>query len=73
MRSLSGLPLQGRVVPEFGDERLRELIVSRYRDIYSVEDDRVFIVGVIHGARDMLTAWPEKPRLATPIDPEFPA
>ena len=33
-RSLSAFPLRGRVVPEFGSESIRELIVKSYRIVY---------------------------------------
>ena len=48
-RSLSGFPLSGRVVPEFGDETLREKIVYSYRVIYRVEAEIVIIASVVHG------------------------
>lgn len=44
-------PFMGRVVPEYRNQSLRELIVYRYRVIYLVMADGVNIVGVIHGAR----------------------
>lgn len=47
---LSRLPRQGRTVPEFGDETLRELIFQNYRVVYRIDGDRVGIVAVRHGA-----------------------
>lgn len=46
-------PLLGRVVPEFAQERLRELIFRGYRIVYSVEGSVVTILRVVHGARDL--------------------
>jgi addiction module RelE/StbE family toxin len=53
---LVDFPELGRVVPE-GDGRHREIVVPPYRILYRVADDEVFIVTVIHGARDLATLW----------------
>ena len=50
--SLVTLSSRGRVVPEVGDEALRELFVYKYRLMYRVHDERVVIVAFLHGARD---------------------
>ena len=42
---------RGQVVPEFGDESIRELLVKPYRLIYKVTDEHVFIVAFIHGSQ----------------------
>ena len=44
-------PLSGRVVPEVGNEAVRELIHGNYRIVYRVRADLVEIVTVFHGAR----------------------
>jgi toxin ParE1/3/4 len=44
-------PLSGRVVPEVGDDMLREVIHGSYRIVYRVRSDLVEIVTVFHGAR----------------------
>jgi toxin ParE1/3/4 len=44
-------PLSGRVVPEVGDEALREAIHGNYRIVYRVRVDLVEVVTVFHGAR----------------------
>ncbi|MBI2466215.1 MAG: type II toxin-antitoxin system RelE/ParE family toxin [Candidatus Rokubacteria bacterium] len=48
---LESHPLSGRVVPEVGDESLREVIQSNYRIVYRLRADVVEIVTVSHGAR----------------------
>lgn len=48
---------RGRVVPEFGDITIRELFVKRYRLIYQIREQTIYIVGFIHGARDLLALW----------------
>lgn len=44
-------PRAGRVVPEVGDESLREVIQGNYRIVYRVRHDVVEIATVFHGAR----------------------
>jgi plasmid stabilization system protein ParE len=54
-KSLGQFARRGRIVPERGDERLRELVVaSSYRLIYKiVNDDEVHIIVFINSARDL--------------------
>ena len=49
---LRDFPRTGRVVPE-GDGAQREILFDPYRIIYRVESDEVYIVTVVHGARDL--------------------
>ena len=46
-------PHIGRMVPEFNRSDLRELIFRAYRIVYLAQDDDVFILRVVHGARDL--------------------
>ena len=48
---LATFPAAGRVVPEFAQETLRELISGPYRVIYEIMDADVHILTVHHGAR----------------------
>jgi plasmid stabilization system protein ParE len=50
-RSLSNFPLAGRVVPEFGEENIREKLVYSYRIIYRIQGETITIAAVIHGKR----------------------
>jgi len=50
-RSIESLPRSGRVVPELGDEKIRERFIYSYRLIYHVQERRILIVAVIHGKR----------------------
>jgi len=43
--------MSGRVVPEFGDENIREVFAYSYRIIYRVEGETVTIAAVAHGKR----------------------
>ena len=49
-------PRIGRIVPEFDDESIRELIVYSYRVIYRVRKGDVVVAAIIHGARDLPNA-----------------
>ncbi len=50
-RSIGEFPMIGRMVPEIGDEHLRERFVYSYRLVYQVESERILIIAVIHGKR----------------------
>ena len=49
------VPQPGRVVPEVGDESVRELFVKSYRLIYEIRREHVVILALIHGARRLPT------------------
>ena len=51
VNALEQFPQIGRVVPEIGDDNLREIIVGNYRVIYEVATSTVTIQTVLHGAR----------------------
>ena len=61
-RSLAGLAERGRVVPEFSDPSIRELIVRSYRLVYQVTEETAYVVGFIHGARDLAALWQREER-----------
>lgn len=50
---LKTFPASGRMVPEIGDDNMREIIHRNYRIIYLYipEDDRVEILTVFHASR----------------------
>jgi len=50
---LAMFPELGRMMPEFGNERIRELIMHSYRIVYHVEVREVRVVAFLHGARDI--------------------
>jgi plasmid stabilization system protein ParE len=53
-------PESGRVVPEYADASLRELFWREYRIIYRVESDRVVVVAVVHGRRQLTGVIPRE-------------
>ena len=50
-RDINEFPWIGRVVPEFGDEKIRERFVYSYRLVYQVDGNQILVVAVIHGKR----------------------
>jgi toxin ParE1/3/4 len=61
-RSLASLAERGRIVPEFSDPVVREIFIGRYRLIYRLTEQCVFIVALIHGARDLAVFWDRERR-----------
>ena len=62
-RSLNHFAERGRVVPELNDPIIREIFVRSYRLIYLVKEGAVFIIGFIHGARDLDSLWSPEERV----------
>lgn len=56
-RSLDDLTYRGRVVPELGEQNVRELLIGNYRLIFEVHERTVYILALIHGARDLTALW----------------
>jgi len=52
---LAAFPQQGRVVPEIGDESVRELILNPYRIVYVLRGPEVEVILVHHSARPLRT------------------
>jgi len=61
-RSLEEMAERGRVVPELDEPTVRELVVGSYRLIYEIGDEAVYVLGLIHGARDLPALWDEETR-----------
>lgn len=51
--SLTTLAARGRNVPEYQNPNIRELIVRRYRLIYRIAANRVEVLRIVHGARQL--------------------
>jgi len=50
---LSDFPESGRLVPELGQQAVREIFAYQYRIIYRVEDSGLTVLTVIHGKRTL--------------------
>lgn len=66
-RSLEELAERGRVVPELDEPAVRELVVGTYRLIYETDERNVYVLALIHGARDLAALWDEEARTG-PVD-----
>ena len=44
---------RGQIVPESGDETIREFIVTPYRVVYRITPKRVSTLAIVHGATRM--------------------
>lgn len=61
-RSLNKFSERGRIVPELGNPNIRELFIREYRLLYSIEESRIVILGLIHGKRDLKRLWEREKR-----------
>ena len=50
---LETFPKSGRIVPEFGNSTIRELIEGSYRIVYKISSDHIGIVRIHHSARKL--------------------
>lgn len=50
---IAAFPGSGRMVPEFDRTNIREVIEGPYRIIYSIEEENVDILAVVHGAQEV--------------------
>jgi len=49
---LDELPRMGKVVPELGNEAIRELSLYSYRILYEIKAPDIIVLAVIHKRRD---------------------
>jgi toxin ParE1/3/4 len=50
---IAAFPLSGRMVSEYLDENIREVIDRPYRIIYRIHGDQIDILAVVHGAQEL--------------------
>jgi plasmid stabilization system protein ParE len=50
---LRELPEQGRIVPEWEEERIREVFHGSYRILYEVVEDRIEILTLSHMRQEL--------------------
>lgn len=53
VKNIPQFPKSGRIVPEYGDENIREKIYQNYRIVYRLKDDAIEIVAICHGAKPL--------------------
>lgn len=60
VEALAPFPRMGRMVPEYRDDHVREVILTPYRIIYEVDDENsvLSVLRVWHGARGEVDLLP---------------
>ena len=58
---LTEFPQLGRVVPEFEQEDLREILYRSYRIVYRVQGEAVMVLRIVHGARGLMRLAEREP------------
>lgn len=53
IEKLEDFPRIGRIVPEYNDPNIRELIYQGYRIVYKIDKEVVYIVLVTHGSQEL--------------------
>jgi toxin ParE1/3/4 len=53
IEELPKFPKAGRVVPEYGDENLRERIYENYRIVYRLKKEAFEIAAICHGSKQL--------------------
>ena len=49
-------------MPELKEPSVRELLVGNYRLIYEIRQEAIYVLGVIHGARQLGRLWSRETR-----------
>ena len=52
-QQIGTFPNSGRILPEINLEQVREVIETNYRIIYYVGLDRIDVLAIVHGAKDL--------------------
>jgi addiction module RelE/StbE family toxin len=50
--TLIDFPEMGRIVPEVGDSKIRELFIYSYRLIYEISEKNIEVIAIIHGKQN---------------------
>ena len=53
IKNIPHFPKAGRIVPEYGNENLREIIFQNYRIVYRLKDDLIEIAAISHCAKQL--------------------
>jgi toxin ParE1/3/4 len=52
-QQIATFPNSGRVVSEFDNDRIREIIEGKYRIIYTIQANQIEVLAVLHGAQSL--------------------
>ena len=50
---IADVPRSGRMVPEYGQADVREVVERPYRILYRIGPERIEVLAVLHGARPL--------------------
>ena len=53
IKNILSFPYKGRIVPEYMNKNLRELIYKNYRIVYRIKNEIIEIVTIFHGAKTL--------------------
>ncbi len=53
IEKLTNFPQVGRIVPEYNDPTIRELIYQNYRIVYKIKSRVIYIALVVHGFKKL--------------------
>ncbi len=53
IEKLKTFPRIGRIVPEYSDQNIQEIIYQNYRIVYKIGDKAAYILLIIHGAKNL--------------------
>lgn len=53
VEKVTDFPEMGRMVPEYQQNDIREILVQSYRIIYQLKQNQILILTVVHGRRDL--------------------
>lgn len=53
VKTIPQFPNAGRIVPEYGDENIREKIYENYRIVYRIKEAFIEIVATCHGSKQL--------------------
>lgn len=53
VKSIPQFPKAGRIVPEYGDENIREKIYENYRIVYRIKGEIVEIAAINHSSKPL--------------------
>jgi len=55
-RKITDAPMSGRVVPEFENNNIREVLLGNYRIVYLVQNETILIITVFEGHKLLIKA-----------------
>ena len=59
LERISVFPNAGRIVPEAEDDSIREIFFYSYRIMYRIKDEKILVLTIVHGARDLGSIEPK--------------